>query len=336
MSGEPSSFARLRRLRLNPILREIVQDVSLRPSDLVLPIFVRQGSGIRTEVASMPGVYQLSPDQALEDLKAAEQLGLKSFILFGVVDPDSKDEEGSEALDPDNAVCKTLQLVKKSAVRMLGISDVCFCEYTRHGHCGVLSAAAEEAHRTVDNDATLSHLAQQVLVHAEAGADVLAPSGMMDGMVGAIRRSLDAKGFQGLPILSYAVKYASAFYGPFREAAESTPAFGDRRSYQMDPRRQREAILEARADVEQGADIIMVKPGLPYLDILRDLREALDVPLAAYQVSGEYSMIKAAAERGWIDERAVMLESLLSLKRAGAGLILSYFAREAAKACVEG
>jgi len=328
-------FARFRRLRHSPLLREMVADVILHPSSFILPMFVRDGLGIRQEVPSMPGVYQLSPDQVVQDLKAAEQLGLKAFILFGVIEKKAKDEAGSAAIDPDNIICHTLKIVKNSGVRMIAITDLCFCEYTSHGHCGVLKPASEHSHeRIVANDATLERLAQQAVNHARAGADMVAPSAMMDGMVAVVRNALDGEGFPHLPILSYAVKYASAFYGPFRDAADSTPAFGDRCSYQMDGRRHREALLEARADLEQGADILMVKPGLPYLDILRDLRQAFDVPLAAYQVSGEYAMIKAAAQNGWVDEKAVMLESLVSLKRAGADLILTYFAREAVRELV--
>jgi len=280
----------------------------------------------------MPGVFQLSPDQAVHELKEAEAVGLRAFMLFGVIERKTKDEIGSAALDPDNIVCHTLKVVKSAGVKMLAVTDLCFCEYTSHGHCGVLTPEREgRCERTVDNDATLERLGAQAVHHARAGADIIAPSGMMDGTVAAVRGALDEEGYTGLPILSYAVKYASAFYGPFRDAADSAPAFGDRKSYQMDPRRRREALLEAKADLEQGADIVMVKPGLPYLDILRDLREAFDVPLAAYQVSGEYAMIKAAAQKGWLDEKAVMIETLTALKRAGADFILTYFAREAAK-----
>ncbi len=324
-------FNRLRRLRLSPFLRDLVAEVRLHPADLILPLFVRDGLGIRNEVDSMPGVFQFSPDQVVQELKNAERLGLKAFLLFGVIERGAKDEIGSVAFDANNVVCKTLRAVKQSGIQMLAITDLCFCEYTSHGHCGVV-LSEEQAHEpTVANDMTLEHLVVQAMNHARAGADIIAPSGMMDGIVTSVRAGLDDVGFSYLPILSYTVKYASAFYGPFREAADSAPAFGDRRSYQMDPRRQREALLKARADLEQGADILMVKPGLPYLDIIRDLRENFDVPLAAYQVSGEYAMIKAAAQKGWIDEEAVILESLTSLKRAGASMILTYYALEAAK-----
>jgi porphobilinogen synthase len=325
-----AKFARLRRLRHSPVLRDLVAEVSLRPADLILPLFVREGLNIRTEVVSMPGVFQLSPDQIVAELRTAEKLGIKAFILFGVIEKKQKDDEGNAGVDPDNIVCHTLKLIKNSGIQMAAITDLCFCEYTSHGHCGILTDHQHD--RTVANDLTLPRLGQQAVNHARAGADIIAPSGMMDGMVGAIRSALDEAGFTQLPILSYAVKYASAFYGPFRDAAESAPSFGDRRSYQMDGRRRREALLEARADLEQGADMLMVKPGLPYLDIIRDLRNEFQVPLAAYQVSGEYSMIKAAGQKGWIDEKAVMLESLVSLKRAGADLILTYFACDAAKA----
>jgi porphobilinogen synthase len=321
-------FTRLRRLRHSSVLRDLVAETRLSPSDFILPLFVREGLNVRTEVSSMPGVFQLSPDQIIAELRIAEGLGIKAFLLFGIVDRKNKDECGSAALDPDNIVCHTLKLIKNSGIKMAAIPDLCFCEYTSHGHCGPLQQGGD---RSVDNDSALDGLAKQALNHARAGADVIAPSGMMDGMVLAIRSALDEQGFSHLPILSYAVKYASAFYGPFRDAAESTPAFGDRRSYQMDGRRRREALLEATADLEQGADMLMVKPGLPYLDVLRDLRERFDVPLAVYQVSGEYSMIKAAGLKGWINESAVMLESLTSLKRAGADLILTYFACDAAR-----
>jgi porphobilinogen synthase len=309
-------------------MRGLVAEVELRPADLILPLFVREGREIRKEVKSMPGVYQLSPDQVVKDLKVAEKLGIKAFILFGIISSKEKDERGSEALNSGNIVCETLKAVKKAGIQMVAITDLCFCEYTSHGHCGILTSKPVP---TVDNDSTLELLAEQALNHARSGADMIAPSGMIDGTVGVIRKALDENGFLHLPILSYAVKYASSFYGPFRDAAESAPSFGDRKSYQMDGRRRREAILEARADLNQGADILMVKPGMPYLDILRDLKEVFHVPLAAYQVSGEYAMIKAAGQKGWIDEKGVMMESLLSLKRAGANLILTYFAREAAR-----
>ncbi|MDD2707123.1 MAG: porphobilinogen synthase [Verrucomicrobiae bacterium] len=323
--------ARFRRLRYSPALREMTAETRLHPSQLILPLFVCAGRGVRRAVPSMPGVFRLSPDQIVRDLKEAEKLGLRAFILFGVVDARQKNPSGSEALRRNNVVCETLRMVKKAGIRMAAITDLCFCEYTSHGHCGPITRLRKTDVQTVDNNATLALLGRQAVIHAEAGADVIAPSGMMDGMVAAIRFALDRADFQHLPILSYAVKYASAFYGPFRDAAGSAPGFGDRRSYQMDGRRRREARLEALADLEQGADMIMVKPGLPYLDILRDLRETANAPLASYQVSGEYAMIKAAAKNGWIDEECVMMETLTSIKRAGADLILTYFAREAAR-----
>lgn len=326
MLGQPQ-FKRLRRLRGHPLMRRMLQEVVLRPDDLVLPIFVRTGKKIRAAVASMPGIFQFSPDTALAELQALEQTGVKSFILFGVTDPRKKDAKGSDAHDPENAVCRTLELVRKKNLELYAMTDLCYCSSTSHGHCGALSKNEREV---VDNDATIDRLGEQAVLHARAGADLVAPSGMMDGAVAAIRASLDANHFKHLPIMSYAVKFASAFYGPFRDAAHSAPGFGDRKSYQMDPLRRREALQEAAADLEQGADILMVKPGLPYLDILRDLRETVDAPLAAYHVSGEYAMIKAAAREKWIDETAVVLESLAALKRAGASLILTYFARSIA------
>jgi porphobilinogen synthase len=329
----PHHFARYRRLRSSSTLRDLVAEVKLNASNLILPIFVREGLKIRQEVSSMPGVFQLSPDQVIVELKKAQKLGIKAFILFGVINSKKKNDRGTAALDSENIICHTLKVVKKSGIQMVAITDLCFCEYTSHGHCGVLTSKSP---RTVDNDLTLELLAEQALNHARSGADVIAPSGMIDGTVGTLRRALDENGFSHLPILSYAVKYASSFYGPFREAAGSAPSFGDRKSYQMDGRRRKEALLEAKADLEQGADILMVKPGLPYLDILRDLREKFNVPLAAYQVSGEYAMIKAAGQKGWIDSKAVMMESLVSLKRGGADLILTYFALEAAELLTKG
>lgn len=323
------NFSRLRRLRSSSVLRDLVADVKLSSSDLILPLFVKRGEGVRQSIASMPDVFQLSPDQAVADLRVAESLGIKAFILFGVIDKKEKNEAGDAALDGNNIICDTLRLIKQSGIKMAAITDLCFCEYTSHGHCGVL--ADVHGVKAVDNDATIKRLAQQAVNHAHAGADIIAPSASMDGMVRMIRKGLDEAGFTGTPILSYAVKYASAFYGPFRDAADSAPAFGDRKSYQMDARRSREALLEARSDLEQGADMLMVKPGLPYLDILQKIRQEFDVPLAVYQVSGEYAMIKAAAQKGWIDEKAVMIESLMALKRGGADLILTYFAIEAAK-----
>jgi len=326
MLGQPQ-FKRLRRLRGHPLMQRMLQDVTLHPSDLIYPIFVRSGKKIRGAIPSMPGIFQFSPDTALEELKALEQTGVKSFILFGITETHRKNAKGDDAHDPDNAVCKTLELVRKKKLDLYAMTDLCYCASTSHGHCGILS---KHSHEVVDNDATIDRLGEQALVHARAGADLVAPSGMMDGAVAAIRKALDAGQFKHVPIMSYAIKYASAFYGPFRDAAESAPGFGNRKSYQMDPRRRREALQEAREDLEQGADILMVKPGLPYLDILRDLREEFFAPLAAYQVSGEYAMIKAAGREKWIDETAVTIESLVALKRGGANLILTYFAKEIA------
>jgi porphobilinogen synthase len=329
------AYPRFRRLRRSAALRDLVAEVRLDPSQLVLPLFVVPGRGLRLPIASMPCVFQLSPDEALREIEGALAEGIRACILFGVIPQEKKDDHGGAALDPENVVCETLRLIRGKALPVVAITDLCFCEYTSHGHCGPLSRVGRDGLRSVDNDATVGLLARQAVNHARAGADVVAPSGMMDGMVAGIRAGLDASGFADTAILSYAVKYASAFYGPFRDAAGSAPAFGDRRSYQMDFRRRREALAEASADVAQGADVLMVKPGMPCLDVLRDLRERLDVPLAAYQVSGEYAMIKAASANGWLDGRAAMLESLAALRRAGADFVLTYFAREAARALRE-
>ncbi|MCC7518934.1 MAG: porphobilinogen synthase [Verrucomicrobiae bacterium] len=334
-SSLPAS-PRFRRLRRSAALRELVAEIRLDPARFVLPLFLVPGRGQRLPVASMPCVFQLSPDEAIREIEAALAEGICACLLFGVVPADQKDERGNAALDPENVVCETLRLLRGKNLPVVAITDLCFCEYTSHGHCGPLAGIGRDGFRTVDNDATVGLLARQAVNHARAGADVVAPSGMMDGMVSGIRAGLDAAGFTDTAILSYAVKYASAFYGPFRDAAGSAPSFGDRRSYQMDFRRRREAVAEAAADVAQGADIIMVKPGMPCLDLLRDLRERLDAPLAAYQVSGEYAMIKAASANGWLDGRAAMLESLVAFHRAGADFVLTYFAREAARALREG
>jgi porphobilinogen synthase len=319
---------RLRRFRRTPTLRRLVRETRLSPDNLVLPLFVCPGEGVAKPVGSMPGVYQQSVDQIVKTAKEAFAEGIRSLLLFGL--PESKDAVGSAAWSPDGIVQRALRALSIELPELVKIVDVCFCEYTDHGHCGVLHG------HEVDNDATLENLAKQSVSLAEAGADVIAPSDMMDGRVGAIRKALDAAGHSAIPILSYAVKFASGFYGPFREAAESAPQFGDRRGYQMDPANGREALREAEADVEEGADMLMVKPALPYLDVLAALRRRFDLPLAAYQVSGEYSMIKAAAERGWIDYDRVMMESLIAIRRAGADLILTYAAREAAKLLAAG
>src|SRR5262245_12483020 len=319
---------RPRRLRHHPVLRELVRETSLSVSDLILPLFVRPGRGIKKEISSMPGNFQLSVDRLVEEVGAARDLGIKSFILFGI--PAHKDATGSSAWHDDGIVQQGLRALRETYKdSVLLITDECFCEYTDHGHCGVLSEYGRR--RDVDNDKTLPLLAQQCVSHAKAGADVVAPSGMMDGMVGSIRKGLDDAGFGWLPIMSYAAKYASGFYGPFRDAAESPPQFGDRAGYQMDPGNSDEALREVALDLEEGADIIMVKPALAYLDIVRRVKDRFGVPVAAYNVSGEFAMVKAAAAKGWIDERRVTLEILTSIKRAGADMILTYWARDVAR-----
>jgi porphobilinogen synthase len=318
---------RLRRLRRLAALRELVRETELTPGDMILPLFVRHGQGIRREIASMPGQYQLSPDTLVEVAGQAWELGIRAVILFGI--PARKDEVGSEALDTEGIIPQAIRTLKRALPDLLVITDECFCEYTSHGHCGVLSE--QTGRLDVDNDRTLEMLGRQCVVHAQAGADIVAPSGMMDGMVAAIRQALDAAGFSHIPILSYAAKYASAFYGPFREAAESPPQFGDRSTYQMDPANSDEALREIALDLAEGADLVMVKPALAYLDIIRRAKERFAVPLAAYNVSGEYAMVKAAAARGWLDERRVVLEILTAIKRAGADLILTYHALDAAR-----
>ena len=319
--GGPS--VRPRRLRLRPELRAVLQRVSLRRSDVIVPVFVTVGRGARKEVSSMPGVYQMSVDVAADWLAARAAQGFGAYLAFGVIERERKDATGSAALDPDNVVCRLLRETTSRKLPMAGITDLCFCEYTDHGHCGPLAADGS----TVKNDETVELLVKQAVNHAEAGATIIAPSGMMDGTVGALRAGLDRAGFQDVAILAYSVKYASAFYGPFRDAADSAPAFGDRRGYQMDPARGiDEALLEARLDVEQGADMIMVKPAGPYLDVVRAVRERFEVPLVAYQVSGEYAMLEAAARNGWLDRDRAVLESLMAIKRAGADLIITYYA----------
>ncbi|GIW77710.1 MAG: delta-aminolevulinic acid dehydratase [Phycisphaerae bacterium] len=314
---------RPRRLRGNSTLRTLLQRVRLNRSDIIVPVFVCEGTRVRREVTSMPGVYQMSVDVAVDWLKQMSQIGFGAYIAFGVIDRTKKDALGTEACNPDNVICQMLRRVKDSGNPMVGITDLCLCEYTDHGHCGPLTADS----KTVDNDNTLSVLARQAVNHARAGADIVAPSGMMDGMVRAIRTGLDEAGWKDVSILSYAVKYASAYYGPFRDAADSAPTHGDRRSYQMDyTRGVEEALLEVDLDIQQGADMVMVKPAGVYLDILAAVRQRVHVPVVAYQVSGEYAQIKAASERGWLNESAMILESLTAIKRAGADLIISYFA----------
>ena len=301
----------------------MVMETTLSVDDLILPLFVTFGKGIRNEIKSMPGHYQLSVDNLTKEVKEIKSLGIPAVILFGI--PEHKDEVGSEAYNPKGIVQQAIKTIKNKAPELMVITDVCMCEYTSHGHCGMIKQG------DVDNDATLELLAKEALSHTKAGADMVAPSDMMDGRVGAIRKILDENNFSHIPILSYAAKYASAFYGPFREAAESIPQFGDRRSYQMNPANSDEAIREVRFDIEEGADIIMVKPALPYLDIIRRVKQEFNYPVAAYNVSGEFSMIKAASKLGWMDGERAMMESLISIKRAGADLILTYFAKEAAK-----
>jgi porphobilinogen synthase len=320
--------ARPRRLRYNPLVRELVRESALTARDLILPLFVRPGKGLRQEIASMPGNFQLSTDTLVEEVGAARDLGITSFILFGI--PEYKDATGSSALEPEGIVQQALRALRRTYKNdVLLITDECFCEYTDHGHCGIIHDRRGQP--DVDNDATLPILAEQCVSHAKAGADVIAPSGMMDGMVGAIRRGLDTAGFTDIPILSYAAKYASGFYGPFRDAAESPPQFGDRNTYQMDPANGDEAMKEVAIDLAEGADMILVKPALAYLDIIRRAKERFQVPVAAYNVSGEFAMVKAAAAKGWIDERRVTMEILTSIRRAGADMILTYHARDVAK-----
>jgi len=313
---------RPRRLRRNENLRRMVRETFLRIDDLIYPMFVQPGKGIKEPISSMPDNYRFSIDELVKEIKDIYKLGIPAIILFGI--PEKKDELGSEAYAKDGIIQRAIKAIKDSVPEIIVITDVCLCEYTSHGHCGVIKNGQ------IDNDATLELLAKEAVSHAEAGADMVAPSDMMDGRVKAIREALDRSGFSHIPIMSYAVKYASAFYGPFREAAESAPQFGDRRSYQMDPPNAREALREAELDVGEGADIIMVKPALPYLDIIYRVRQAINRPIAAYNVSGEFSMLKAAIANGWLEEKRVVLEALTSIKRAGADLILTYFAKEIA------
>ena len=313
---------RMRRLRRTPALRALVRETRLDPGRLVLPLFVRPGVGERRPIGAMPGNFQLSVDEIVKEAADCRRRGIGGVILFGI--PERKDGRGSPGYDADGIVQRAVRAIKEAVPDLPTITDVCLCEYTDHGHCGVIEG------QEVANDPSLELLARMAVAQARAGADVVAPSDMMDGRVAAIRRALDAEGFSGTPVLSYAAKYASAYYGPFREAAESAPKFGDRRAYQMDPGNHDEALREIALDVEEGADIIMVKPALPYLDVLRAAKERFRMPTAAYQVSGEFAMIVAAAERGWIDRKLVVLESLTAIHRAGADFILTYFAREAA------
>ncbi len=314
---------RPRRLRKNETLRRMIRETKLSPDDFVYPLFVMHGRNARKEIGSMPGIAQLTVDLAVKEAEEAFRLGIPAVILFGI--PKKKDTRGSEAYARSGIIQQAIRAIKSKLPDLVVITDVCLCEYTSHGHCGVIIKGE------VDNDATLELLARMSLSHAEAGADMVAPSDMMDGRVKAIREILDRNGSENIPIMAYAAKHASGFYGPFREAAESTPQFGDRKSYQMDPANAREALREVELDVQEGADIIMVKPALPYLDIIRAVREEFDLPVGAYNVSGEYAMIKAAAQRGWIEEERVMMEVLTGIKRAGADIILTYFAKDAAR-----
>jgi porphobilinogen synthase len=310
-------------LRRNEALRGLVRETRLSPAGLIYPMFVCPGQKVRQEVSSMPGVFQQSADQIVEECREVESLGIPGIILFGL--PEKKDPRGASSIAADGVVQRTIEAIRKAKLKLLVITDVCLCEYTDHGHCGVIEDGE------VANDATLDVLAKQAVSHARAGADIVAPSDMMDGRVGVIREALDEHKFENISILAYAAKYSSAFYGPFREAAQSTPQFGDRRGYQMDPANAREALKEVEMDLDEGADMVMVKPALPYLDIIRRVRDEFDVPVAAYNVSGEYSMVKAAVQKGWLDEQRVVTEILTGIQRAGAEIILTYHAKDAAR-----
>lgn len=316
-------ITRLRRLRQSAEMRDLVRETSLETTDFIHPLFVVHGSGIRQEITSLPGQFHLSVDKLVEECRELQDLGVGGVMLFGI--PAHKDATGSEALHDSGIVQQGLSALRRELPNFITIADICMCEYTDHGHCGILHG------HEVDNDATLGYLAQQAVSMTRSGASIIAPSDMMDGRIAAIREALDAHDYHNTPIMSYAAKFSSSFYGPFRDAAGSAPSFGDRRGYQMDPANGREAMREIEADIEEGADIIMIKPALPYLDLIREARERYDLPLAAYNVSGEYAMVKAAAEKGWIDHDRVMMESLISIKRAGAKIIMTYFAKEAAQ-----
>ena len=319
----PFPIQRLRRLRATEPLRKLVRETHLRPSQFVLPLFACPGEGVRREIGSMPGNYQMSIDELVKECAEIRELGIGGVILFGL--PETKDEMATGAYDENGIVQRAIRAIRKEVPGLLVITDVCNCEYTSHGHCGYIKDG------DVDNDTTLQWLAKAALSHARAGADIVAPSDMMDGRVWAIRQALDANGYEKIPILAYAAKFASVFYGPFREAADSAPQFGDRRSYQMDPANGREAMREIELDLQEGADMIMVKPAMPYLDLIAKARQRFDVPIAAYQVSGEFSMIMAAARNGWLDQERAMMESLTCIARAGADIILTYFAKPAAR-----
>ena len=316
-------YNRTRRLRKSEGIRRLVQETKLSVDDFVYPLFIEEGGNIETEIVSMPGIKRYSLDRISKELEEVVELNIPAVLLFGI--PSNKDEEGTETWNDNGIMQQAIRFIKKNFPTLYVITDVCFCEYTSHGHCGIIH------NNDVDNDATLVNIAKQVVSHAKAGVDMVAPSGMMDGTIKMVREALDNTGFVNLPIMAYSVKYASAFYGPFRDAADSAPTFGDRRTYQMDPSNRDEGLREANFDDQEGADILMVKPALSYLDIIRDLKNGFDRPIACYNVSGEYAMVKAAAEKGWIDGEKVMMESLLSMKRAGASIIITYFAKEAAR-----
>ena len=315
-------FKRFRRLRINETLRNLVQETVLTPDDFIYPLFVREGKNIKTEVSSMPGVFQMSIDEILKECEYLVSINLKAIILFAI--PDVKDSVGSECLCGESIISRTIKAIKEKFPQMFIVTDLCFCEYTDHGHCGILDPKTQ----TVDNDKTLEISAQQALVHARAGADMIAPSGMMDGIITTLRTALDENGFKNLPIMAYSTKFASGYYGPFRDVAESTPSFGDRRTYQMNPANRLEAIEESLEDEKEGADILMVKPALAFLDVVRDIRNASNLPLCVYNVSGEYAMLKHAGIAGLIDYERVMMETMIAFKRAGANIIISYHAKE--------
>ncbi len=318
-------FQRFRRTRLNKHLRALVRENQVTTDDFIYPLFIRSGEGIKTEVSSMPGVYQMSIDEAIKECDKLKKLGLYSIILFGI--PDVKDSIGSDALCDHGIIASAIRAIKAAHPDMFVVTDLCFCEYTDHGHCGII----DEKNETVNNDATLEISGQQAIVHAKAGADMIAPSGMMDGIIGTLRTALDEAGYENLPIMAYSTKFASGYYGPFRDVAESTPSFGDRASYQMDPANRREAISESISDEAQGADILMVKPALAYLDIVREIKDNTSLPMAVYNVSGEYAMLKMAGMNDLIDYERVVMETMVAFKRAGADIIISYHAKEVAK-----
>ncbi len=316
-------FKRFRRLRINETLRNLVQETTVTPDDFIYPLFVREGKGIKNEVSSMPGVYQMSIDEIIKECEYLVSIGLKSIILFAI--PDVKDSVGSECLCSESIISRTIRAIKEKFPEMFVVTDLCFCEYTDHGHCGILDPKTQ----TVDNDKTLEISAEQAIIHAKAGADMIAPSGMMDGIISTLRTALDENGYENLPIMAYSTKFASGYYGPFRDVAESTPSFGDRRTYQMNPANRLEAIEESLQDEKEGADILMVKPALAFLDVIRDIRNETKLPLCVYNVSGEYAMLKNAGAAGLIDYERVMMETLMGFKRAGANIIITYHAKEA-------